>query len=419
MSKKHAIISITVLTAAVCALLALWLLAKSDADAERLAAQSARSGALLSAIAEMEKLQTTLSKAQVTPGQGADELLSDIRASAASVQAGLSAIPAADDALERALKFVNQLGDYAAAQTRVGGAGDAETLGELSAACQSLAQVLSDAHARVLAGGDGAVSAVDDAVKAVEYPALLYDGPFSDARETGAPRGLPDFEVAADQALAIAKAFVGERATNAVRAADSGGAIPAYGVTVETSEGQLQIAVTRQGGKVLWMSPETVDAQAAHSEADCERAAAEFLAARGFENMRATWRQAYDGLLVASFAAEQDGVLLYPDQMKVQVRMDTLAVVGLEAHSYWMNHAPREALTPAIPQEEAQGAVSENIEISRARLCVIPVTAGERLCYEFYGTSEAGKYLSYIDAQTGAQIELLKVVQTDAGELTV
>ena len=39
--------------------------------------------------------------------------------------------------------------------------------------------------------------------------------------------------------------------------------------------------------------------------------------------MEANHYQVYDGLAVINFVAVQDGVLLYPDLVKVQVRMDT------------------------------------------------------------------------------------------------
>ena len=68
-------------------------------------------------------------------------------------------------------------------------------------------------------------------------------------------------------------------------------------------------------------------------------------------------------------------------------------------------------LTP----EEAQGAVSARLTISGRQLCLIPTQAGERLCYEFQGTYGGASYLCYINAETGKQEELLKIVESSAG----
>ena len=109
--------------------------------------------------------------------------------------------------------------------------------------------------------------------------------------------------------------------------------------------------------------------------------------------------------------------MLYPDLVKVQVRMDTGAVVGLEANSYWMNHVTRERLHPVLEEAEARALVSDRLDISASRLCVIPVDDGlgagrtELLCWEFDGVWNDNRYLVYIDAETGEEAEVLKVVE--------
>ena len=67
----------------------------------------------------------------------------------------------------------------------------------------------------------------------------------------------------------------------------------------------------------------------------------------------------YGGMATLSYAAVQDGVLLYPDLVKVQLRLDTLAVVGLEARHYLSSHTRRNSLTPAVSRRQAEAAVSE------------------------------------------------------------
>ena len=88
---------------------------------------------------------------------------------------------------------------------------------------------------------------------------------------------------------------------------------------------------------------------------------------------------------------------------------------GLEARNYLQNHTPRGVLLPVLTLEEAQGAVSNRLTIDTAQLCLIPESGDEVLCYEFKGSYNGATYLCYINAETGRQQDLLKVIETETG----
>ena len=79
----------------------------------------------------------------------------------------------------------------------------------------------------------------------------------------------------------------------------------------------------------------------------------------------------YDGLAVINFVALQDGVLLYPDLVKVQVRMDTGEIVGMEANNYLMNHTVRTALSPSasVSSDAYRCKSVESIPRAEATFC--------------------------------------------------
>jgi germination protein YpeB len=129
--------------------------------------------------------------------------------------------------------------------------------------------------------------------------------------------------------------------------------------------------------------------------------------------------QVYDGMAVLNFAPLQDGVILYPDLVKVQLRMDTGEVVGLEAHHYLMNHARRENLDAALSLEEALGKAEGRLEKTEVRLCLIPYRQSERLCYEVRGEKDGQEYRLYIDASNGAEVEVHMMVDSTDGPLDV
>ena len=83
-----------------------------------------------------------------------------------------------------------------------------------------------------------------------------------------------------------------------------------------------------------------------------------------------------------------------------------------------LNHKEREVPEVKIEVEDAERKISPNIEVESARLAIIPVTnSKERLAYEFYGKGDDGAFYIYIDAQTGKELKIFKVISTDDGEL--
>ena len=271
---------------------------------------------------------------------------------------------------------------------------------------------------RYMQDADAAARPLEGVSKDIDYPTLIYDGPFSDVVSGGAPRGLGAQAVDSAQALACARDFLGDCGQDVALTQESGGTIPAWGVRAQGAAGVLQLAVTKQGGNVLWMFPESAQYEPSYGLEDCKQAAQAFFSAHGYGDMALTFWQVYAGMATLSYAAVQDGVILYPDLIKVQVRMDTLAIVGLEARRYLSSHTQRSSLTPAVSQEEAQGAVSERLNVRQARLCVIPQNSRELLCWEFTGDYNGDTYYVYIDAQTGRQADIQKLVQSASGPMS-
>ena len=143
-----------------------------------------------------------------------------------------------------------------------------------------------------------------------------------------------------------------------------------------------------------------------------------FLQSRGYGDMEQNHIRVYDGLCVINFVAVQDGVLLYPDLVKIQLRMDTGEVVGLEANNYLMNHTQRANLIPVYSKMQALHQVSPQLGATDARLCLIPHLGEERLCYEIPGVYEDNEYRVYVDALTGEEVEILMMMQDAEGELS-
>lgn len=387
-------------------------------------------GAVLSALRQMEDMQLSIYKALLSQDGGRQgRYLSQVSTGADQVQRSLSLLPLSHGETARAVKFANQLSDYAAHLIALENItpSQADQLLLLIAACDQSTRALQEREremvSRAAAGEDAFYPGDDESTgydSQVSYPSLIYDGPFSDgADEEDIP--VLGTEITREQAHHIARDFVGADRVSAVApGADMGGSIPCYGVTIHLSDQvTLEAAVTVEGGKILWMAPDTADFAREKSLEECRQSALAFLTSRGYENMRPTYFQAYEGVMVISFAPVQGDALLYPDLIKVQLRMDNGQVVGWEARNFLSHHHPRGPLIPALTMEEAQGMVSDRLKIDACRLCLIPKNQKEILCYEFQGDFQGHTYLVYINGNTGEQEEILKIVENEAGIETV
>ncbi len=427
MSKKKIVgISIPVLLFAVVLAFGIWQW--QTARAATLDLNGTREKAYYSAMDGLTNLETDLGKVLIaqSPGQHA-LLLGRIASLANSVSENLASLPSAYGADEDGMKFLSQTADYAQSLATISAEGqalsdqDEKQLAQLQQKCGELRTHLENGAGFVY---DTNVEA--EKTSGIDYPTLLYDGPFSDGARLGKAKGLSGADITAEEAVRIATAFLGaEAVTQTQRSTDTAGPVPTYGVSLELNDVRVTANVTKQGGKILWMAPDTAGFTPELDIEECAQHAKAFLTSRGFGEMESSYYQLYDGLAVISFAAVQDSVVLYPDLVKVQVRMDSGAVVGIEANNYWMNHVQRDRLHPKLSEEEARAYVSAKLTIEGAKLCVIPVNDGlgtgrtEVLCWEFDGTAADSRYLLYIDAETGREEEVLKVVLGGDGVLTL
>lgn len=355
----------------------------------------------------MDKLTLSASPSQIAA------LLHETVLSADRARHSLTLLPAEPQSLTPMLAYLARLSDTAATLLTKLGGGLPVTDGEM-ADLSSAQSDLTLLHAELdlaledLLDGEPIASALPSTA--------ITSSP--DAAELATYRALPSTAVGTGEALQLAKEFVGtERVMGVSHAPDTTGALPTYGVTIQTPDVQLNLEITQRGGKVLLMSPETAGFSMTKSVDECREAAAAFLASRGFVSMTAAYYQIYDGLCVMTFAHEQEEAIVWPDRVTVQVRMDTAEVVGLEARSYWKNHTPRRLGKPLLTAEEARASLSPAAQEQSVRLAVIPVGSQERLCWQFTLTHNDETYVCFIDAITGREVLLEKVMQLEYGSV--
>ncbi|MHB8061463.1 MAG: germination protein YpeB, partial [Ruminiclostridium sp.] len=259
-----------------------------------------------------------------------------------------------------------------------------------------------------------------------EYPSLIYDGPYSDHMLKAKPLGLKDKKVSVDEAQELVKKFIGNDKIQEVKKLDTNetGSIKTFRFKAiyknSTEEQGAEINVTQQGGQIYWMLRNRDFGKDTLSMEAAKKAASTFLSKNGFKNMKDTYYQKTDGTAVICYAYTQDNVVVYPDLVKVKVALDNGEIVGIESKGYLYNHKVREIPTAKLTMQEARKKINNKLDITSQGRAIIPTDfKTEKYCYEFTGKIDDRDFIIYINAATGAEEDVLMLITTDTGTLTM
>ena len=136
--------------------------------------------------------------------------------------------------------------------------------------------------------------------------------------------------------------------------------------------------------------------------------------------MQQTYYLKNEGIVTINYAYSQDGVIMYPDLIKLKIALDNGQVLGVETTGYLNNHTIRDISKVKITKEQAKEKLNKNLDIESETLAVIPTDwKTELLCYEFKGKVGDTNYIVYINAETGKEEEILVITDTPNGILTM
>lgn len=252
-----------------------------------------------------------------------------------------------------------------------------------------------------------------------KMPALLYDGPFSDHVDKRAPAMSGAPVTNAEAASRIATLVPGGREYRVVGSTEVNGNLPAWSFQLAPGAGAPTASadVTKNGGHLLQYINSRITGRATIDLTRARTIGQEHLAKIGYPNMAPTYGLAEDGAATVAYAYQENGILVYPDQIKVKIALDNGEVIGVDARQYLMTHHNRTLGVAIATAEEAEAAVNPELKIQRVRLALIPDQAGtgEILTYEFLTTLDGDTYLVYMNANTGLEEQILQQVDTDGG----
>lgn len=397
----------------------------------------------------VENVETYLAKSVIssTPEHGA-ETLTNLWREANLAQSYLSRLPIESQELENTEKFLNQVSDYSYSLSRKNiyneklSDEDLKNLKELHTYSVELENTLNQLSEDLNSGrfewGEltkkGTVAfaqQVDNISKESfsnmeenfhEYSGLIYDGAFSEHLTSNEKKGLTGEDIEEDAAKQKVEEFIGKNNIKEIQnlGYSENATIPVYDFSVTNNNDEtINISISKKGGHIVSMNSnrdvkaETISQEEANSKGK------EFLESKGFTNMKETYYLKQDGIVTINYAYNQEGVVAYPDLIKVKVALDNGEVLGIETSGYLNNHTIRDLNKVKITKEQAKKDLNKDLEITSEGMAIIPTEwKTEILCYEFKGKVDEKEFLVYINAENGREEDILVITNTPNGTLT-
>lgn len=392
--------------------------------------------------ASADKISSALTKGKYSNDAAMmARLSSELITSADTAKEALLKLPVSSVDLEGTNKFLSQVGNYAYSLSEKAARGDAhriadtDNLNSLSSAATKFSEALWALKGRMLSQDDNLAEIFDDFDDIEDFkfledltnlesgfdemPKLIYDGPYSDHILEKTPKMTQGAKEVNEEEAAEKAARALNLEAWELKLSETGeeGKMPSYCFTSENG----YAAVTKQGGYLSYMlkSRNVLDDELENEEA--LRRARLYLDSLGIKNMRTTYYEEYNNVLCVNFAYVDGDVICYTDLIKVSVALDNGEILGFDARGFIVNHYDRSLPEPTVSQVEAQEKLSPFLRATGNQLALIPTDAvEEKLCWEFKCQSDDDEaILVYINAETGAEEDILILLISDDGVLTV
>ena len=440
-SNKALIVVTIILSIAVVALGILYGISMSSLNSYQATLENVYQKNFYELVDEVNNAETKLNKVLASNSASyKSKLLKEISKNASEAQTRLNMLPYSINGLSDTISFVNQVNGYTEtlAKTLENGQNlsknDEETLEKVYESIVNIKKSLNSMSKQMWEGYnitdsslklDGDYNNLTADMSAmngedIEYPTMIYDGPFSDSQVNKEVKGLNFGEVSMETAKSnLGKVLTGVNMDNFDFQGESKGHFTTYDFSYEDENGDYTFAqVTKKGGKLLTLSSQNIYKTKKLELENAEKIALDFAKKADISNMKVVWSDVIGDDAFINLAPVIDGVIIYPDLVKVKVDLTKGNVLGFEASSYYMNHVDRKIMPTRITQSVAKAKLYSGLKVKDTRLALIPLEYDkEVLCYEFICTMNGNTYYVYINAVNGAEENILKVIQTDNGNL--
>ena len=388
-------------------------------------------------VESINNAETKLSKILVSSDVDyQNKMLVEVSHNTDLAQQSISSLPISQGGFSESVRFINQVGGYTTTLAKKLSKGEKiskeeeDTLSEIR---QSLAGMKQEVNKFIenkesfsilqesqdLKDNTNSFTIRISKIKddALDYPTMIYDGPFSDSETNIEIKGLSGDEVTKEVAQnEVLKCF--KDVADIEYQGEINSRIETYNFKVSTTyENTLYAQVTKIGGHIITVSGMANEINLSSVDLDeAEKIAINFAKENGIEDATCVWRDVLKNDGYFNIAPKQSGVILYPDLVKVKIDLSTGTVIGYDASTYFTNHTNRLIPKSSIAVADAKKALPGEYNFQEGRLVLAPLEySREVLCYEFIGEKDGETYYFYINAQTGKEENVLKVIETTDG----
>ena len=245
----------------------------------------------------------------------------------------------------------------------------------------------------------------------IEYPSMIFDGPFSSAFENKKVVGLHGDNISIAKAYEYLKNTVYQnRDVKIDFIQETVGDISTYDFEVSVDGKRFNAQVSKKGGLLITLSGYSEPGDPIISREQAGELAKNFANNIGFENMETVWLEKVENVAYVNLAPVKQEVIYYPDLVKVKVDLTAQDVIGFEAVNYAFNHTERSVEFNA-PAEIAEKLLGFDYEIIKTAKTVIRLDSGKEVAaYEFITERIDGTYFYYIDANNPQILKTMKLV---------
>ena len=398
----------------------------------------------------MQDVQNYLAKSLISKSsENGAETLTNVWREANLTQTYLSMLPLESQELENTQKFLNQVGDYSYSLSRKNikkeelTEEDLKNLKDLHGYSVELTNTLNQLSEDLNSGriswrdlksektspfaqevsniSKDSFSNLQESFK--EYSGLIYDGAYSEHLANGAKKAVTGQEISEDEAEQKVKNFLGEDKIKEIKrlGLSENSNIPGFNFSIKDKEDHnINVAITQVGGHIISMNSDRIVEVESITQEEANEIGKNFLNEKGFPNMKETYFLKQEGIVTINYAFNQNGVVIYPDLIKVKVALDNGEILGMETTGYLNSHEDRDISKISISKTQAKTKLNKDLQIMSEGLAIIPTEwQTEILCYEFKGKIEDTEFLVYINTENGDEEDILIITNTPNGTLTM
>jgi len=417
-----------VLTLTILALSVVTIFKSNELSEVKLKYENSLISSTQEAISSMRTIESDLSKLMISVDEKViNQLLSVVALKSASCGQELSRLPIVATGVQNTLKFTNQLSSYCTTVIKNYSEGFKlpdnfdKQIQEFFDTCKQVNAELNMVEADILSRKISLLNVNDGKTETsgmfgsigenlIEYPSVIFDGPFSDGQERNTPKQDRN-EVTVEQA----QEYVKKLGFDCSFKNEITGEQPLYLFESDA----LTLQVTKKGGLLYLALSDREISDAVLTNEQAEQKANEFVKKLGFGKVKNVWQEYYGNFIVFNFVPVVDDVVIYPDIFKVKIALDDGSVVAFEGKSYIMNNHNRTIDEIKITKQQAQKNLKEGFMVETSRVALLSINEKAQLCYEFFGKYNDLDFAVYFSAIDGKEKTSFRILSTETGKMAV